>query len=112
MIITANVGGIKFSLGDKHGYLAIAYAGLGDITRALNEIAKYDGPYRLWWLTRCYMLMGDNNKAIQSLETWFSNEHVMELGLLKFDPELDPLRDDQRFKKLVQLAEERISRNQ
>jgi len=94
-------------------FLAIAYAGLGDRTRALNEIAKSDSAYQYGPLTAYfYILIGDNKNAIQSLEMWISKPTQPKIVTLKLYPVLDPLRSDPRFKKVIRLAEERIKRNQ
>ena len=52
--------------------LAIAYAGLGDKINALNEIAKLDSSYKVYAsidVAYFYILLGDNESAIQSLDT-------------------------------------------
>ena len=103
---------------DSRGYdpivLAVAYAGLGDKKRSLNEIAKLDSAALLnsaYNIAYCHILLNDYKSAIQSLEKWTLKPTRPKIILLKFNPELDPLRSDPRFKKVIQLAEERIKRN-
>ena len=96
-------------------YLAIAYAGLGEKKKALNEIAKVDSISILknWEMPAYfYILLGDNKSALQYLEKNVSGPFGLTPALLRLDPMLDPLRSDPRFEKIIQLAEERIKRNQ
>jgi len=94
--------------------LAIAYAGLGDKIKALNEFAKLDSSLLHWrsiGVANFYILLGDNENAIQFLEESVTIIHGPFPGILKLSPNLDPLRTDPRFKKIVAVAEERIKRS-
>jgi tetratricopeptide (TPR) repeat protein len=95
--------------------LALAYAGLGERTKALNEIAKLDSTtiiYNSRDLAYFYIMLGDNNSALQSLQNTISAPIRLYLGELNLDPLLDPLRSDPRFKKIIAMAEERIKKAQ
>jgi serine/threonine protein kinase/tetratricopeptide (TPR) repeat protein len=93
--------------------LALAYAGLGERTKALNEIVKLDSTtiiYNSRDLAYFYIMLGDNNSALQSLQNTISATIRLHLGELNLDPLLDPLRSDPRFKKIIAAAEERIKK--
>jgi len=95
--------------------LAIAYAGLGDKIKALNEFAKLDSSLLHWrsiGVANFYILLGDNENAIHFLEESVTIIHGPFPGILKLSPNLDPLRTDPRFKKIVAAAEERIKKAQ
>jgi tetratricopeptide (TPR) repeat protein len=103
---------------DLTGYdnmLAGAYAGLGDKAKALDEIAKLDSSSLIdysMFVAYFYILVGDNENAIQLLEKSAAESNVLLPGLLKLSPKLDPIRSDPRFKKIIATAEERIKKAQ
>lgn len=95
--------------------LATAYAGLNNKIMALNEITKLDNSLFVissFNIAYIYILLGDNEIAIQSLEKSASNPRGPLPGQLKLNAKLDPLRSDQRFKKIIAMAEERIKKAQ
>jgi eukaryotic-like serine/threonine-protein kinase len=96
--------------------LALAYAGLGDKAKALNEIAKLDSSYIFSYaalpLSFIYILFKDKERAIQLLEKSVSLPNGPQPGILKLNPNLDPIRNDPRFKKIIAAAEERIKKAQ
>jgi len=94
--------------------LALAYAGLGEKEKALNEIVKIDSGYKVFAaqdVAYFYILLSDNNNAIQSLVGSISKPTGPTYGMLKLNPLLDPLRSDPRFNKIVEAAEERIRKS-
>ena len=100
--------GVKLSL-------AIAYAGLGEKEKALNQISKLDSSeiaYAASNVAYFYELLGDNENAIRVLEKTVSEHKGPLPGILKLHPKLDPIRNDPRFKKIVALAEERIKKSE
>jgi len=95
--------------------LAIAYAGLGDKEKALNQISKLDINeivYTAIDVAYFYELLGDNENAIRVLEKTVSEQKGPLPGILKLHPKLDPIRNDPRFKKIIAVAEERIRRSE
>ncbi len=96
--------------------LAIAYAGLGDKLKALNEIVKVDSNFQenaFTDVTYFYILLGDKENAIKILERVATKPlSLMVPGRIKLDPRLDPLRSNPRFKKIIAVAEERIRKNE
>jgi tetratricopeptide (TPR) repeat protein len=94
--------------------LAIAYAGLGDKEKALNQISKFDSSEivdNAVDVAYFYELLGDNEKAIRVLEKTVSEQLGPLPGILQLHPRLDPIRNDPRFKKIIAVAEERIMRS-
>jgi TolB-like protein len=101
--------------GQRTMNLALAYAGVGEKEKALNEIAKVDSGYKVYAaqdVAYFYMLIEENNIAIKSLEESVSKPTGPTYGMLKLNPLLDPLRGDSRFQKIVVTAEERIKKTQ
>jgi Flp pilus assembly protein TadD len=85
--------------------LAHAYAKQGKRAEAeqqisrLRDLAKtrYLRPY---YLAAIYAALGDKDKAFAQLEESFSERDCF-LGRIAIDPDMDPLRDDPRFKSLM-----------
>jgi non-specific serine/threonine protein kinase len=99
--------GVKLSL-------AIAYAGLGDEEKALNQISKLDSSENVITaidVVYFYELLGDNEKAIRVLEKTVSEQKGPLPGILKLHPKFDTIRSDPRFKKIITAAEERIRKS-
>jgi len=101
--------------GDRTWTLAIAYAGLDDRAKALKEITKLKSDFmetNTFAAAQLYILLGDNESAIKSLEKGVNKQGGPRPGRLKLNPLLDPLRSDPRFKKIIEKAEERIKKAQ
>jgi serine/threonine protein kinase len=99
--------GVKLSL-------AIAYAGLGEKEKALNQISKLESSEIVFTaidVAYFYELLGDIENAIRVLEKTVSEQKGPLPGILKLHPKLDPIRNDPRFKKIIAAAEERIMRS-
>ena len=85
-------------------WLARAYAQWGDQTNARRILAalqeqsktKYIPPY---FFATVYAALGETGQALDWLEKAYS-EHDLYLAWIKFDPALDPLRADARFRDL------------
>jgi len=93
-----------------HGWLGIAYAGLGRKEDAIRkgklavELAgkhAMTGPDQVEALARIYVMVGDFDAAIDQLESLLSIPATFSLPLLRLDPAWDPLRDHPRFRGLV-----------
>jgi eukaryotic-like serine/threonine-protein kinase len=93
-----------------HGWLGIAYAGLGrkeDAIRkgklAVELVGKHamKGPDQIEDLARIYVMVGEHDAAINQLEYLLSIPGTFSLPLLRLDPAWDPLREHPRFKQLV-----------
>ncbi|HYB52391.1 MAG TPA: hypothetical protein VEG84_00860, partial [Thermoanaerobaculia bacterium] len=90
--------------------LALAYLG-----RKEEAIREAEHAYTLWplerdatsgayvrhQLARVYILAGEQEKAIDLLQTLLKIPYYLSPGLLKIDPNFDPLRRNPRFEKLV-----------
>ena len=70
---------------------------------ALVPVSKdsFQGTYFQHQLARIYTLVGENEKAIDALETLLKHPYYVSPGWLKIDPNFDPLRGNPRFQKLV-----------
>ena len=100
--------------GQRTMNLALAYAGLGEKEKALNQISKLDSSeivYTAVDVAYFYELLGDNENAIRVLEKTVSEQKGPHPGYLKLHPKFDPIRNDPRFKKIIAAAEERIKRS-
>jgi serine/threonine-protein kinase len=95
-----------------NGLLGVSLAYLGrkaDAIRlsergvALLPISKdaYGGPYGQLQLVRTYILVGEQEKALDQLEPLLKIPFYLSPGWLKIDPTFDPLRKNPRFQKLV-----------
>jgi tetratricopeptide (TPR) repeat protein len=95
-----------------HGWLGIAYAGLGCKEDAVrqgklavetvpvnNHAIIY--PFRIEELARIYVMVGQHNEAIEKLEHLMSIPGPFSIHHLRLDPAWDPLRNHPRFKKLI-----------
>ena len=98
---------------DFHSLLGMAYAGLGrkeDATREgklaveLLPVSKDAiwGPDLIENLASIYVLVGEQNAAIDQLEYLLSIPSQISVPLLRIDPRWDPLRTHPRFQKLVE----------
>jgi serine/threonine-protein kinase len=91
--------------------LALAYLGrkaeaiaAGERGLALLPIEKdtYTGPYLQHQLVRIYIETGEFEKALDRLEPLLKMPYYLSPGWLRIDPNLDPLRKNPRFQKLVE----------
>jgi serine/threonine-protein kinase len=62
----------------------------------------YTGPYAEHLLARIYILVGEQEKALDRLEPLLRTPYYLSPGWLRIDPEFDPLRKHPRFRKLVE----------
>jgi len=96
-----------------HSALGIAYAGLGCKDDAIREgklgvemlpVSKETmrGPYRVEDLARIYVMVGEFDVAIDQLEFLLSIPGPLSIPLLRLDPVWNPLRNNPRFKKLIE----------
>ena len=60
-----------------------------------------NGPYFMLDLARTYTLVGEQEKAIDTLESLLKLRYWITPAWLKIDPNFDPLRGNPRFQKLV-----------
>jgi len=94
--------------------LGLAAAGLGLTQEAVAEGRRavemlpitrdaFAGPEYLVYLAQLYVSVGDNEKAIETLQQVMSIPAglSMSAALLRIDPTWDPLRADPRFDALV-----------
>ena len=91
--------------------LALAYAGLGQKEKALEQaqraVKDYEAdavnqPPALATLAQIQALFGDHNAAIAALPHLLKVPAGLTTAILKLDPLWDPLRNDPRFQKLCQ----------
>jgi eukaryotic-like serine/threonine-protein kinase len=57
---------------------------------------------RAYWRALLYLSLGNRDAAIRSLEQSIADHDGLDIGYIKVDPFLDPLRSDPRFETLVQ----------
>ena len=96
--------------GSARLFLATAYAGLGETTRALQEMIRVDSlAQRGEGLTIAYLylLIGDNDSALRHLEKCITDPREATVFQLRLNPFLDPLRGDPRFEKVIEKADNR-----
>lgn len=67
----------------------------------MTEDAYYR-PFLLWRLASVYTKIGEHNLALDQLEHLLSTPGGTSAALLRQDPEWDALRDNPRFKRLVE----------
>jgi TolB-like protein/tRNA A-37 threonylcarbamoyl transferase component Bud32/cytochrome c-type biogenesis protein CcmH/NrfG len=96
-----------------HSSLGIAYAGLGRAEEAIGEgkmgvellpVSKdaWKGVYRVEDLARIYVMVGEDDAAIDQLEFLLARPGVLSIPLLRLDPTWDSLRDQPGFQELVE----------
>jgi serine/threonine-protein kinase len=101
-----------FFLPDMYSCLGLAYAGLGQNERAITEGEKAVelipvsedaiwGPLLLEQLAQIYVKIGEYEAALEQLEILLSIPSECSVPVLRLDPIWDPLRDNPRFKQLL-----------
>ncbi len=96
------------ALGDDPEILVLlgrAYAETGRRDKALEilknlEKTAQDTYLRNYLFALLYIGLGENDKAVASMESAAGNRENYDTNWMKVDPLLDPLRDDPRFKRL------------
>ena len=61
----------------------------------------YGGAYNQLQLARIYIMVGEQEKALDQLEPLLKVPYYLSPGWLKIDPTFDPIRKNPRFQKLV-----------
>jgi TolB-like protein len=95
-----------------HAILGTALAYLGRKADAIREgrrsvelvsVARdgYTGPYLQHQLVRIYLLVGEDEKALDQLDPLLKLPYYLTPAWLKIDPMFDPLRKNPRFQRLV-----------
>jgi serine/threonine-protein kinase len=98
-----------------HGALGIAYAGLGQKGKAIEEGAKavelipmgkdaYFGIYRIEDLAKIYVMVGDYDKALEQIRFLLSHPGPLSVKMLQLDPVWKPLREMPEYKKIIRKA--------
>jgi TolB-like protein/tetratricopeptide (TPR) repeat protein/tRNA A-37 threonylcarbamoyl transferase component Bud32 len=95
-----------------HTFLGLMFAYLGRTAEAIREgerglamlpISKdaNNGPYMQHQLVRIYLIVGDNEKALDQLEPLLRVPYNLSPGWLRIDPNFAPLRGNPRFERLI-----------
>jgi serine/threonine-protein kinase len=96
-----------------HTLLGVALAYLGRKDAAIREGQRgleltpvasnaQTGAYLQHQLARIYILLGEQEKALDNLEPLLKIPYYLSPGWLRIDPTFDPLRKNPRFQKLVE----------
>jgi len=96
----------------RHAQLGAIFAGLGRKEEAIREGKRavellpeskdaFDGPQVTIALAQIYCWTGEKEQALQLIERSLSTPNGLNAPLLKIDPVWDPIRDDPRFKALI-----------
>jgi adenylate cyclase len=96
------------------GFGVMALATLGEVDRAKEwaERAMLLDPnnYNLMYNLACSMIsLGETDVALKLLEPIFTAAQIQSLHWWKIDPDLDPIRDEPRFKTMLAQAESRLA---
>jgi adenylate cyclase len=96
-----------------HGSVAYAVLGQGDRSKSLMSRALLIDPdnlnMRYNFVCSLARFLNDKEAALAMLEPAFEKMGSGLLYHLKVDPDLDPIRDDPRFKAMVLEAEARVA---
>jgi len=63
----------------------------------------------IWMPDICYLISGDNEKALNSIETQLEHNHLYRRDLIYRFPMYDQIRDEPRFRAVVEERERRIA---
>jgi TolB-like protein/Flp pilus assembly protein TadD len=96
----------------RHAQLGALFAGLGRKEEAIREGKRavellpeskdaFEGPQVTIALAQIYCWTGEKEQALQLIERSLSTPNGLNAPLLKIDPVWDPIRDDPRFKALI-----------
>jgi serine/threonine-protein kinase len=97
----------------RHVFLGLALAYMGRKADAVREGRRgvelqpisqdaQNGPYIQHQLARIYLLVGEPESALDQLEPLLRIPYSLSPGWLRIDPTFDPLRNNPRFKRLVE----------
>jgi TolB-like protein/Tfp pilus assembly protein PilF len=99
---------------ELHSGLGVAYAGLGEASRAVSEGQKgmamqptsedpFEGPLREEEMAQIYALLGNADEAIPILKRWIQVSSATSItpALLRLHPIWDQIRNDPRFQELA-----------
>ena len=95
-----------------HSSLGLALAFLGEKTEAVREGERAvailpmaadegAGPFLRHQLVRIYILVGDEEKALDNLEPLLRIAYYLTPGWLRIDPAFDPLRENPTFRNMA-----------
>jgi serine/threonine-protein kinase len=99
----------------QHLFRGLALATLGRKDEAIAEAMRgasfnpldkdqVNGPYYQHQLARVYLLTGENEKALDVLETLIRIPYLLTPARLRIDPTFAPLKGNPRFEKLIRGA--------
>ena len=79
----------------------------GERGSALAPLSKdqSNGAYGQHQLARIYLLVGENEKALDMLEPLTKVPYILTPGYLRIDPSFAPLKGNPRFERLLKGAE-------
>ena len=66
-----------------------------------ESVDAFEGPGLTENLAEVYMVTGENAKAIELIDGLLSRPAELTVAFLKLDPEVDRLRDDPDFQKVL-----------
>ena len=96
---------IRAVLGLSLAYLGRKAEAIREAERAVELLPisrdAHFGPYVQHQLVRVYILTGENEKALDTLEPLLKIPYHLTPGWLEIDPNFDPLRQNPRFKLLI-----------